>query len=1167
MRRFTNFQPGLLVLTLATLALLVSGVVEASVLEMENEHLKIVFSGGTIFRMLNQDGAHLLFPGNTSPLVVRLNGVDTVLAGDNFIGAETLEPGSDILLRYRLPNNCLAEVRYVLAGPAVRIMVSARNRSGRPVRASARILLDTQIGPNDGSPFFVPGIGLVTREREWAPPPFTDWFSYDRYPNPRISGYGRLETVPDRLVLACWRSINLRSYRYTPRERDFTSDSALLAYYDLGLVAPGSSSRVVTLAYGAGPPAAVSREHELAAALRLAAEAARLKLSHDLEVLVEVDAAAVYAVTDGKAARRHLLGWLGGDTTGQAQVAAPLIIGFLLSSELQDALGSGVSIGFGLFNVAHRALTQGRLIDRRYRHLAERFSDYADLWAGEGDLSPERLRSGIRAKLLEKLEAPAGLEDGPVFGHRLRAVEELARKLEEGELELSPGYPYEEVLDCLARTQTATRNSTEYETTVVSPLEDGTGISLSLLGTLAPISRQVRLDSGEARARRLETGSNIAAWSGTGLGIGTKVVAAVLTLGKTTAVELVIGGVATGYSMVLRERALHANLASDARHVLWSGFAAANFHREQEELAAILDGMIRGVPQARGPDIEPVSIEGLEVWRAEGSGKGLIQVEGEIRLANPNPGPVPASVMMTVSGLGADQPPVAVPAAHHQTLTSGRHRLGFSFPLLPFEQVRGLDHADIYWLRAQVGTGWRDIRVDQTFIGLALADTRSPYSYREIGRGELATGETETHETSVDGNTRSAVFYLSYEGSRLTLEVIDPAGRRIGYDYARGEMRSDIPGADYDAGPDSARVRIPDPAPGRYRLAVHAVAAHLRESYVLGIAERPRSERPAVVIRPDYLMFVPEDDPDLLGFEIAELSGEHPGGDIDLPDLSREDWRVSEPSLPAGGSVQLEVRRPGELWRGGMSALRVRVGGREIEVAFDSAPREIASEARVAAGVLRELREERSRSLSRIGAGRGLWEASLFGELSDPALEEAWEDEIRSSREETARRVAVRHRPSRRPRRTRRVPGEREPGPRSFTMLIVGIFLFVVYCLGFIVILVLWLNRGSRAGGRGRRGAKSEVPLRAIRIGRAPKNDVVLPDRSVSRRHAVVRPLPDGTWEVEDLGSKSGTWIDGIRVTRQRVTDNSVVRFGGTALPMTEIKSRAEISPETRARR
>ena len=134
-------------------------------------------------------------------------------------------------------------------------------------------------------------------------------------------------------------------------------------------------------------------------------------------------------------------------------------------------------------------------------------------------------------------------------------------------------------------------------------------------------------------------------------------------------------------------------------------------------------------------------------------------------------------------------------------------------------------------------------------------------------------------------------------------------------------------------------------------------------------------------------------------------------------------------------------------------------------------------------------------------------------------------------------------------------------------MLIMGIFLLVVYCLGFLVILVLWMNRGSRAGGRGRRGAESEVPLRDIRIGRASGNNVVLRDRSVSRRHAIVRPLPDGSWEIEDLGSKSGTWVDGIRVNRQRVTDNAVVRFGGTALPMAEIKNRAETSPGPRAQR
>ncbi len=51
---------------------------------------------------------------------------------------------------------------------------------------------------------------------------------------------------------------------------------------------------------------------------------------------------------------------------------------------------------------------------------------------------------------------------------------------------------------------------------------------------------------------------------------------------------------------------------------------------------------------------------------------------------------------------------------------------------------------------------------------------------------------------------------------------------------------------------------------------------------------------------------------------------------------------------------------------------------------------------------------------------------------------------------------------------------------------------------------------------------------RELVIGRADA-DVVVDDGEISRRHAVVRPLPDGV-EVEDLGSRNGTLLNGRRL-------------------------------------
>jgi pSer/pThr/pTyr-binding forkhead associated (FHA) protein len=49
-------------------------------------------------------------------------------------------------------------------------------------------------------------------------------------------------------------------------------------------------------------------------------------------------------------------------------------------------------------------------------------------------------------------------------------------------------------------------------------------------------------------------------------------------------------------------------------------------------------------------------------------------------------------------------------------------------------------------------------------------------------------------------------------------------------------------------------------------------------------------------------------------------------------------------------------------------------------------------------------------------------------------------------------------------------------------------------------------------------------------IGRAPECDISVPADEMSRRHALVKPTPDGL-QVEDLGSSNGTYINNKRVT------------------------------------
>ncbi len=89
------------------------------------------------------------------------------------------------------------------------------------------------------------------------------------------------------------------------------------------------------------------------------------------------------------------------------------------------------------------------------------------------------------------------------------------------------------------------------------------------------------------------------------------------------------------------------------------------------------------------------------------------------------------------------------------------------------------------------------------------------------------------------------------------------------------------------------------------------------------------------------------------------------------------------------------------------------------------------------------------------------------------------------------------------------------------------------------------------------------LPVGEWVIGRAPEADIRIDDDRVSRRHGVVRALPDG-WELTDGGSLNGIWVEGRQVQRMIVPQAGlVVRFGGKdGVPVRLLPDRAAAAPE-----
>jgi hypothetical protein len=99
-----------------------------------------------------------------------------------------------------------------------------------------------------------------------------------------------------------------------------------------------------------------------------------------------------------------------------------------------------------------------------------------------------------------------------------------------------------------------------------------------------------------------------------------------------------------------------------------------------------------------------------------------------------------------------------------------------------------------------------------------------------------------------------------------------------------------------------------------------------------------------------------------------------------------------------------------------------------------------------------------------------------------------------------------------------------------------------------------------------RRSARNEAAERfsirqvEVAIGRVAGNDVVLPDPSVSARHARLR-LAGGVWTIADLGSINGSRVDGEPVQQAMpLAPGSMIRLGDVELAFAP-RDRWEDSP------
>ncbi len=79
---------------------------------------------------------------------------------------------------------------------------------------------------------------------------------------------------------------------------------------------------------------------------------------------------------------------------------------------------------------------------------------------------------------------------------------------------------------------------------------------------------------------------------------------------------------------------------------------------------------------------------------------------------------------------------------------------------------------------------------------------------------------------------------------------------------------------------------------------------------------------------------------------------------------------------------------------------------------------------------------------------------------------------------------------------------------------------------------------------------------RSLIVGRDPTCDVVFPvhDTRVSRQHARFVPIGGGRWEVQDLGSANGVFVNGRRVEVAHVGPADQVSLGSAPFPLSRLQ-------------
>jgi hypothetical protein len=1070
------------------------------ILTLSNEHLTLTLHGDMAFTLDDRSGRHLLYPDATSFVSLMVDGIvysqidfqidsrpiriDDTTAQELF----TTEAGLELTVEYHL------------AGPAVQITARVENADTDFHDIEVRVLLDTQVDENDGSPLWAGG-EIFTYEHELQPP-FTLAKGYDRIPNPNMITTLTFQSQPERVIFAHWPSAVDVEWFYSadPDQAFYTpgyletpeSDSAILVYYDLGRSGPGQTSSC-SLAYGLGSPEGGTEEQSLILALQQLEQALLNRMDADLERLTQI----------------HL-------TTYRVMLTDDTIPAVL------ESIVNGVDLGAAVINFAE-TLDPSAILMNAMGMALTMFLEKIDAETLEdvSNLIPELYQEPRMAVDDPGLEAHIESVVSEQMRHQermdaIRAQFQVA--IEELEAEgLPDGYPVDDVVSVIHQVRDRLNLSGRQEAILFWPDPSSQTLQFRLSGTLVEIDSMVEgLEGVENVAGSLSTAGFWTSAAGVG-GSLVKVGLLISTGGGSGLAELLVAGVAltaTGAGFAISGTGSAVEIASDRMHAYLALHASTVSGYELDLMEEITRQTLQAVNSAPSQahlwtasgQVESISLPDIILVE----GEGVSQTNGSIHIVNTGSQSQQVGVMGTLQGnVGGRRIPMTILGDAAGTLASEGQVATISFSYGgPDTAITG--SSDVYTIDLWANVGFQPIHlnddpdfVSELQIAIARQDAAAVLAKREvtvIDSGMLDEGEFSTAPLGIGTVTSVTTLDLSYLGSDFDLHLYDSDGRHVGVDYQTGQVDQEIPGVTY-SGSDVLPewMRIEGYAGETLRTEVIAVSADAPEAFTLTSVQLP--PMPALLGASPVILTISEPPAGELTFEL--LIYEY-GGEVGVEDIN---FSIQAPETN-GSQIEplttISVQAPETVAAGERA-----VGQLAIPAGSLSGPGDYGAD------LLLEGRDSSSGEsrtvLVPIRLTIGEMDNILGGAISAPGSSTS------------------------------------QPGGGGL-----GIVLVALVAVGAATWIVV-LNRGktdqagvglTKATLIGAGGERIPLHKTNVMIGRGSSSDIRLSGNAVSRQHARLR-FAQGDWYLQDQNSAGGTFVNGVRQAACKLRSGDQIMIGG----------------------